>query len=374
MRIGFAQNISNIADGSASFWWTGTGVPLPWRDSGLWFEWDLGATFWMDQLTMLEPAHSFGTTGFSNSQQISFEWLTSDGTPVPTQGDATIQSPFDFQFLSFVDNFDASASGRNLNFDLRFPPRKVRYLFYHHEAFNIFRFTYHLFEVFLYGAGYPAQVVATSNLIDLEGAKSLRSVRWDADTPPGTSIEIRSRTGDTIRDKVLYYGKNGEEIPEALWNKLPASQKLPQVIVPRAGSGWSAWSSVYKIQGEPFLSPSPRGFVQLELKLKSDDPDSAPLLRSISIDFDAPLVRGGVFAQILPRETLLDSLTRFSLKLGGRPQVRDSGFDQIGIVLPGQRIAAQAGRSIVYRDGLPEAADVGVPKTARPRSIAPAAM
>lgn len=299
----------------------------------MWFEWDLGATFWVDRLAMLEPPYAYATTGFQNSQQISFEWQTSDGTPVPTEGDVTIQSPFDFQYLTFIDNRETTGAGRNLHYDLRFPPRKVRYLFYNHEAFDQF-FTYHLFEVFLYGRGFPAKVRARSNLIDLQGAKSLRSIRWEAMTPPGTGIEIRSRTGDSIVEEILYFGKNGETISKALWNKLPASQKLPLVVNPEAGPGWSAWSSVYKVQGESFLSPSPRAFVQLDVALTSDDPDLAPLLRSIAIDFDAPLMGGGVFARVLPPETSLDSLTEFSMKLWGRPEPGDRGFDQIGLFLP----------------------------------------
>jgi ATP-dependent Lhr-like helicase len=94
------------------------------------------------------------------------------------------------------------------------------------------------------------------------------------------------------------------------------------------------------------------------------------------------LVRGGRFLAgfvgeqyALPQAVGALRRARRDPKTGERVVVGAADpLNLIGIVLPGQRIAAQAGRSIVYRDGLPEAADVGVPKTARPRSIAPAAM
>ena len=68
-------------------------------------------------------------------------------------------------------------------------------------------------------------------------------------TPPGTGIEIRSRTGDSIVEEILYFGKNGEAISEALWNKLPATQKLPLVVNPEAAPGWSARRSDYNVPG-----------------------------------------------------------------------------------------------------------------------------
>ena len=105
----------------------------------MWCDWDLGATFCLSQLNVLEYPLGFATTGHSNSHQLVFEWLTSDGSPIPTEGDDTIQSPFDYQLLSFVDNFAGGAiqrsatsganaiqvptSERTIKFDFRFDAR-----------------------------------------------------------------------------------------------------------------------------------------------------------------------------------------------------------------------------------------------------------
>ncbi len=341
------QNISNLADGSAAKWWSGDGRGnVDWRESGTWQEWDLGATFWIDRLTMLEYPLGFATTGHSNSFQRFFQWQTSDGAPIPTKGEDTIQSPFDFQKLSFVDN---ELGTNTLKYDLDFPQRKARYLFYHHES-GPFGFIYRIFEVFIYGAGHPAAVTMTSSFIDLEGTKSLRAVSWDADLPVGSSIEIRTRTGDEILDEVFYFDKNGTEIPESRWNKLPNSQKLPLVVVPKAGSDWSSWSPSYKLSGEAFRSPTPRKFVQLQVDLKTEDPQVAPRLRALQLDFDEPLVEGGIFAEVFPREAQLDSVMEFSVLLGPRAGLRDSGFDQVGFELPGTlegEVRVRVGEDIV---------------------------
>lgn len=331
------RTIAHIMDGTAATWWTLTSRgDLDWRDRGDWFEWDLGATFWIDQLTMVEPPPGFATLGVNSYRnQSAFELLTSDGTPIPTQGDERLQSPVDYQLLSFVDNETLSSAGtRNRNFDFRFPARKVRYLFYHHESPANRQTVFHLFEVFLYGAGFPAEVVMTSNFIDLAGAKSLRRLRWEAETEANTRLAIRTRTGDTLDEEIFYYDKNGREIPKGRWDKLPASQKLPEVKVAKAGADWSAWSSAYKASGEAFRSPTPRRFVQLEARLQTEDPQAAPTLHELALDFDDPLIGGGVFASVSPREAVLDSLTVFTFSLGGRTRVGDRGFDRLVFDLP----------------------------------------
>ncbi len=331
------RTIANIMDGTAATWWTLTSRgDLDWRDKGDWFEWDLGATFWIDQLTMVEPPPGFATLGVNSYRnQSGFELLTSDGTPIPTQGEERLQSPVDYQLLSFVDNETLSSAGtRNRNFDFRFPARKVRYLFYHHESPVNRSTVFHLFEIFLYGAGHPAEVVMTSNFIDLAGAKSLRRMRWEAETTDETRIELRTRTGNTLDEEIFYYDKNGREVPKGRWDKLPASQKLPEVIVTKAGADWSAWSSAYKEPGEAFRSPTPRRFVQMEVRLQTADPEVAPTLREIALDFDDPLIGGGVFASVAPREAVLDSLTVFTFRLGGRTRPTDRGFNRLLFDLP----------------------------------------
>ena len=333
------ENSGSIADANINTDWRVTAEGKSagdWEMSGGWFEWDLGATFWIDRLVSLEFPEYFGTSGSGNSRQYAFVFFTSDGKRLSGIAGDRIESNFDYEYLTRVENVK---SPRQLKFDFHFPPREVRYIFYHYEpvfyqegkAHNLF---YKLFEYMLFGEGYPAEVEMSSQFLDLGGAKSIMRVEWDADTPAGTKVEIRSRTGDTFEVEVYYYNKSGKEIPEALWKKLPKTQKLPPVEVRRPGADWSGWSRVYTHSGEAFLSPSPRKYVQLKVALSSDDPQVAPGLRSISLHYDNPLIRGGVSGRILPREALLDSLQVFSYMIWPHFKVGDRGFDQMVIRVP----------------------------------------
>ena len=55
-------------------------------------------------------------------------------------------------------------------------------------------------EIQFYGEGYQPRVSLTSSLITLGGARTLSSIEWEGGhTPPGTSIALRSRTGQPAR-------------------------------------------------------------------------------------------------------------------------------------------------------------------------------
>ena len=64
-------------------------------------------------------------------------------------------------------------------------------------------------EIQVYGEGYPLATGFRSPLIDLGGGKSLNSVEWQALTPSGTRVEVRSRTGDGIVEQYTFHDKNG---------------------------------------------------------------------------------------------------------------------------------------------------------------------
>ena len=169
----------------------------------------------------------------------------------------------------------------------------------------------------------------TSDFIDLGGTKSIRDLTWDADLPAGTHVEIRSQTGDTFVIERKYFRKNGVEVSEAQWTKLPNSQKLDVVEIQQRGTDWSGWSPIYTAPEAVFQSPSPRRYVQLQVRLGNDHPDIAPLLHSIALQFDAALISGGVTSRILPRRVAFDSLQIFTYVL--RPVFRtgDQGFDRV---------------------------------------------
>ena len=74
----------------------------------------------------------------------------------------------------------------------------------------------------------------------------------------------------------------------------PKKRIQPVFEIRRRGSDWSGWSPVYVETDAIFLSPSPRSFVQLQVKLGNHNPEVTPVLSSIVLHFDDALVSGGV--------------------------------------------------------------------------------
>jgi hypothetical protein len=332
------SNVNNSAafsDGDHNTKWIATGTGT-WEDEGFYFEWDLGAVYWLDRM-IIEYGHPWGRPSVQE-----FVVSTSAGAAVDGLTIDRVRSNFDYELLTLVD---AKPSPVRFIYDLVFPPRKARYIFYH----NIDRIEawvwYMMFEYALYGEGYVAEVEMVSGFVDLGGAKSIRRLTWDAELPAGTFVEIRSQTGDTFWIESKYYHKSGLELSEAQWKRLPKSQKQPVVEIRRSGSDWSGWSPVYVETDAIFVSPSPRRFVQLQVKLGNHNPDVTPLLRNIVLHFDDALVSGGVASRILPRQVGFDSLQTFRYVLTPDFRFGDQGFDRVQIQMPApvEEIAVKIG-------------------------------
>jgi hypothetical protein len=327
IRVGTdVQNSVSFSDGDENTKWTVTGLN-DWLEEGHFIDWDLGAAYWLDQMVI-----EVSVPGHRTLYVEDFEVSTSDGTPVDGLTADRVRSPVDYELLTLVD---AKPSPVQRWFELNFPPRKTRHIFFRRVGFSNRRVWYTMLEFALYGRGYVAEVELTSDFIDLGGTSSIRALSWDADLPPGTYMEVRSQTGDNFDIEMKYYRKNGEEVTQNQWKKLPASQKLDVVEIPRRGADWSGWSPVYNTREGVFQSPSPRRYVQLQIKMGNDNPDIAPLLRHIALQFDAALVSGGVSSRILPRQVAFGSLQEFTFVL--KPDFRpgDQGFDRVLIQTPG---------------------------------------
>ncbi len=319
------QNSVSFSDGDHNTKWTVTGNNS-WLDEGHFLEWDLGAAYWLDRMVI-----EVSVPGHRTLYVEDFEISTSDGTPVDGLTVDRVRSPFDYQPLTLVD---ATRSPVQHWFELSFPSRKARYIFYRRVSFSDIRVWYTILEYALYGEGYVAEAEMTSDFIDLGGTKSIRALAWDAELPAGTYMEIRSQTGDTFLIEKKYFRKNGEEVTEVQWDKLPKSQKKDVVEIPRRGSDWSGWSLLYTTPEGVFKSPSPRRYVQLQVKLGNHNPEVAPLLRNLSLHFDDALISGGVTSRILPRQVGFDSLEIFRYVLKPTFLSGDQGFNRVQIQTP----------------------------------------
>ena len=189
-------------------------------------------------------------------------------------------------------------------------------------------------ELQLYGEGYQPRVELTSGLIELGGGRNLTTVEWDADHPPGTRVELQTRTGNTLDTLLHYYKANGTKVSEGAYNNIRFSWQKGD-IVPEAvaGSDWEPWSKPYEAaSGSAVTSPSPRRYLKIRARLLSGDPEAFATLDAVRVNFSG-LIAGSLHGALTP--VRVDSLgveRSFSLlvELGALQQ----GFDELLITPP----------------------------------------
>ena len=331
-----ARSTENILDGDMN---TASSI-LPvgfegrvrtWEEQGTWFFIDLGAVFWIDELFLYALRPREGTVGSVASPPRGFTFLHSDGTRVIS---SQLPIPESFDFATLIDQPDADPM-RYLRY--LFQPRRVRYLFWHAHTPQGWgsRWT----ELMLFSPGHPAEVVMRSDFIDLgktagDGRpKVISNLSWDADIPPGTRLQVRSRSGNTQGEVYAFHDKIGEPITEEKWLSLPKvlRGRIDTTVV--VSEDWDAWSEAYNFSGEAFKSQSPRRFVQLELTLSTDDPQVAPAIDALSLEYKDSLLQGAR-GQVAPRVALPNEDTRFTYTLLSAADAEDAGFDILRFDLP----------------------------------------
>ncbi len=308
---------------------------------------DLGAVYWVDQTRIIGGVvvrSGFGggitTRHYVHRRRWDFrfyEFMTSDGSLSP---DGTRLWTKHFSGAS-----PGSQTSKGLvdhNFDL-LPTRFVRifWKYWDTSCYSLQRLGEEgginrvpgcgaggtTDEIQIFGEGFPSEIDFRSPLIDLGAGKNLNSVEWGGDEPPGTRIEIRTRTGNEILETYSYYDKNGKEVTERKYNKLIPSFKGPIDTTLTAGGDWSAWSRIYSFSGEAFLSPSPRRYLEVDVRMTSDSPTVGASLDHLAVNFTQPLA-GRVLGEISPQQTLPGVLTEFTYYL--RPE-NASGFDRLAV-------------------------------------------
>ena len=80
-------------------------------------------------------------------------------------------------------------------------------------------------------------------MIDLGTSKNLTTIDWETDEPPGTRVEISTRTGNETETLHRFFRKDGSELAESDYNALPKSFRgeIRERLIP--GADWSEWSS-----------------------------------------------------------------------------------------------------------------------------------
>ena len=207
-----------------------------------------------------------------------------------------------------------------------------------------------LSEIQLFGEGFLPEVQLESDLIRLGGSRNLVSLEWDAHTPPGTEVQLQTRTGDTLGEIVYYFKKDGTEISETAYNKLLSIFRGETVSEEVAGADWEPWSVPYdEPGGSPITSPSPREFLKVRAILRSAAPDVAASLSGLRLNFAEPVARR-LLGEVVPSQVdRLGVEAPFSVYVRPEFGAGDGGFNELLLEAP-------AGMELTY-NGLLGSAD-----------------
>ena len=288
---------------------------------------DLGATFWVDTVHIIASDEEW----YSHIPNYQIEG--SDGTLGPG-GDILWNVLTSESRLSLDSNVDLKTrQGYRLRrtedvLDL------CRTRFLRLQFFPSWRgVPVHLRELEVYGEGYVSDVTLESPRIRL-GMKGLSSIHWEGESPPDTKLEIRTRTGNTLKEEKHYYDRNKRELTAREWARLPSLFKEPEEIRYVPGDDWSVWSHPYNRPGEFIASPSPRKYLQIQVGLLSEDPNQYASIHSLSIGYFTPLVQQ-VVGEIHPFRISRPGVSQlFSLFLEFDFLPSNLGFDGVLIRCP----------------------------------------
>ena len=306
-----------------------------WEAAGTWFYADLGAVFFVDELFLYVIRKFEGTSGnHRGSAGPGHRILISDGSQ---SVGTSLPVPVALDYGELLTHVDPKT---DLLYRIRykFRPRRMRYMFWHGLTDRDWQES-KWSEFMLFSPGYPAQVTLHSAFIDLSRAagdgrpKVIKRLAWDADLPPHTQLQLRSRSGNTLASVYTFHNKIGEEVTEEKWISSPKVLRGAVDTSLVVGEDWSAWSNIYQVSGEAFKSDSPRRFMLLELILSTDDPDLAPTVNSVSIEFEEALVQRAR-GSVVPRQTSPNKDTHFTYTLWPETDGTDSGFDRLRFTVP----------------------------------------
>ena len=186
-------------------------------------------------------------------------------------------------------------------------------------------------ELMVFGEGFPREVRLNSGLIDLGANKNITALKWGANTPPGTRLEMRSRSGNKLDLGVTFHDKNDKVVTEKKFNKLIPSFRGRIDTTFSPGSDWSPWSNIYSDSDVLFRSPSPRRYIELDLRLTSNSPEVAPELDYVTIEYAPPLAEEA-FGEIYPStvEPGIEEEFSYFVRVSSAPR----GFDRLSIKGP----------------------------------------
>jgi len=189
------------------------------------------------------------------------------------------------------------ADNDRANTDDFFDPETARYVIFRVDKqdpslTNPFSTTFGEIEV--YGVGYLQQGTMTSRVRDAQVGVNWGRASWKANTPPGTSVRMQVRTGDT----------------------------------PTVGPSWSPWSNEVTVPGSLFNVYEPRRYMQYRANLYTSSVET-PRLDEVSVTADTLLVAASTTAQVLPQTAQILKESEFDYQVTIETNARSTGVDTL---------------------------------------------
>ena len=309
------------------------GAQVKNRDRNLLF--DLGTWYWVDRTFIV-----YGNTHFPNYiLSLSDGSLAPDGSRVFTS--VVVRGRDDVTLGREAQAPTGSLPPDTIMQANAFPPIKGRYFKFDYRLINVGRVAWgaDIRQLLLYGFGFLPQVTLQTPAIELGDApRILSTISWEAQTPPGTQLQIRTRTGNRLTEDKHFFNKQGVEIPEADYRKTLSFMRGDSTVafVPDEGD-WSPWSQFYEQPGAAITSPSPRRYIMIEAGLVSEDPQQSAVLHNLNIGLRDPLAHQ-ILGEVTPRRAQQSGRPEeFTLVLTIPPNEEGSaglGFDQVLFEIP----------------------------------------
>ena len=285
---------------------------------------DMGGSIWLDQIRYFadDDLRGYLMRGSSGARDAQGELVWQAVSPAAreknvengwytTVNDVLIK-PVKLRFLELTTFVNANVEGAGHSIDNFWP---------------------WIAEIQIFSRGPAAEVVIESDLISLPGNHNLGAIEWVADTPPGTEVQIRTRTGNQLYEIVRYFKNSGESQTAAEYDKLPGFLKGATDTTMALGPDWSAWSQSYAVSGGRVTSPSLRSYMQIQARLISNIRTEAASLERISVQLHDPIAQE-LGAELWPVEATAGVLDTFSVFIlpgfvEDPPTKRQAGFDEI---------------------------------------------
>lgn len=212
--------------------------------------------------------------------------------------------------------------------------------------------TWELAEMEAYGEGYVSlPATYTSEVIDLKDVgdpgtmANWGKIRWKGWRDEGTKVEIQTRSGDDDTPDV-YWRKTGVGDEQVWWSESgkPLTKKEYENLEVKAvgritydREHWSFWSAPYDfekgMEGVFVVSPSPRRYFQIRVKITPTSTDGAGL-DYIAFEFSHKIPAYEIVAEISPVQVSPRQAAPFTYALRPRMREGNTGFDRLEIMTP----------------------------------------